>query len=467
MISSAPISTIRRMVMSRMPAAVVVAVCALWAPGIAMGAASPPTLTGSIANGGNLSGAVSTAIAGHYAYVPGYYSGVVDAVDISNPANPVVAGSSGWSSSLVAASGINVSGGYAYVVSKNRNGPKGSGSNDDGTGNSLTILDIATDPTHPAIVGVVRDAVRLFGAYGVAVKGNYAYVAAQGCLSGQPCPNPNVGDAFAVVDISSPAASRIVATLANSSLPAPWTGSGALKHPTAVAIAGNYAFVTASYTDRLTILDISNPLAPKIVASLQDASQLNFDVDVVVANGYAYVADQASGLGRVAVVDVQNPASPVVVGTVTNSTWLNGAYRIRARGNFVYVSAVYAGAVSAIDVSSPTAPRFAGGYKSSAILNRTTGLDIDPTGRYVIAVSPFLFTDVQPLYPPYPFDPGGPTLIGTAAVVAIDPVAITVAIGPPRTSRSRRATQSHPFAVDWTTAPLACAQAQRRRRTPR
>ncbi len=417
--------------MPRARAAVVVAACALWTPAIAMGANAPPNLTGSVANGGSLSGALATAISGHYAYIPGYYSGVVDAVDISDPTNPVIAGSSAWSSSLVNATTINVSNGYAYVVSKNRNGPHGSGSNDNGTGNSLTILDIATDPTHPAIVGVVKDAVRLFGAYGVAVKGNYAYVAAQGCLGGQPCPNPNVGDSFAVIDISSPAAPTIVATLANSSLPAPWTGSGALKHATAVAIAGNYAFVTASYTNRLTILDISNPHAPQIVASLQDASQLNFDVDVTVANGYAYVADQASGLGRVAVVDVHSPAHPFVVSTVTNSTWLNGAYRIRALGNFVYVAATYSGAVSAIDVSSPAAPRFTGGYKSSAVLNRAPGLDIDPAGRYVIAVSPFLSTDTQPIYPPYPFDPGGSTLTGTAAVIALDPVAITVAIAPP------------------------------------
>jgi hypothetical protein len=406
------------------------AACALWAPGLAMAAASPPTLTGSVANGGNLSGAIATAIAGHYAYTPGYYSGVVNAVDITDPNNPVVAGSSAWSSSLVNASTINVAGGYAYVVSKNRNGPSGTGSNDDGSGNSLTILDIATNPARPAIVGFVRDPVKLFGAYGVAVQGKYAYIAAQGCLSGQPCPTPNVGDSFVVIDISTPSAPTIVATLMNSSLPAPWAGTGALKHPTAVAIAGNYAFVTASYTNRLTILDISNPLAPQIVSSLQDASQLNFDVDVVVANGYAYVADQASGLGRVAVVDVHNPASPVIVGTVTNSTYLNGAYRIRAFGNFVYVAATYAGAVSAIDVSDPTAPRFAGGYQSSAVLNRAPGLDIDPTGRYVIAVSPFLSTDPQPIYPPYPFDPGGPTLTGTVAVVALDPVPITVTIAP-------------------------------------
>ena len=105
---------------------------------------------------------------------------------------------------------MNIVGGYAYVASKNRNGPNGSNSNDDGSGNSLTILDIATNPAQPTVVGSVRDPINLFGAYGVAVSGNYAYVAAQGCLSGKPCPNPNVGDSFAVVDISNPANPTIV-----------------------------------------------------------------------------------------------------------------------------------------------------------------------------------------------------------------------------------------------------------------
>ena len=45
----------------------------------------------------------------------------------------------------------------------------------------------------------------------------------------------------------------------NSALPAPWTGTNALKHATSVAVSGNYAYVTASYSNRLTVLDISDP----------------------------------------------------------------------------------------------------------------------------------------------------------------------------------------------------------------
>ena len=318
---------------------------------------------------------------------------------------------------------------------------------------------MASNPAQPTVVGSVRDPVNLFGAYGVAVSGHYVYVAAQGCLTGQPCPNPNVGNSFAVVDVSNPANPTIVATLHNNSLPAPWTGTQALDHASSVAISGNYAYVTASYSNRLTVINISNPLNPTIVASLQDASQLEFDVDVAVQNGYAYVADQASGLGRVAVVDISSPASPKIVGSVTNSTWLNGAYRIRVHGNFAYVSAVYAATVAAIDISDPANPRVAGGYTSTATLNRTTGLDLDSSGRYLVASSPYLATQSQTNYPPYPAQSGGPTNTGTISTVNLDPATLSVAITPSSepAKTTTLTTASFAFSTNDAVASVRCA----------
>ena len=228
-------------------------------------------------------------------------------------------------------------------------------------------------------------------------------MAAQGCLSGQPCPNPNVGDSFAVIDISNPANPTIVSSLSNSNLPSPWTGTGALKHACSVFVSGNYAYVTAAYSNRLTVIDISTPTSPQIVASKQDANKLDFPVDVAAAGGYAYVADQGSGQGRLAVVDVHTPTNPQIVGLLDNTnTLLNGAYRIRLRGNFAYMSAINSGTVSAVDISNPAAPRVVGNVTDTAHLNRTTGLEVDATGRYIVASSPYLSTQSQPLFPPYP-----------------------------------------------------------------
>ena len=386
-----------------------------------------PVLSGFVSNSTSLSGATSVATAGHYAYVTGYYPGTLTAIDFSNPAAPVIAGSSPASNGLLNASTVNISGGYAYVVSKNRNGLSGSGSNDDGTGNSLTILDIATNPASPSIVGTVRDANTLFGAYGVATSGHYAFVAAQGCLNGQPCPSP-VGSAFAVIDIGNPASPSIVAALHNTSLPAPWKGSGAFGHATSVAISGNYAYVTAAYSNHLTVVNIANPLSPTIVASLLDATNLNFPVDVAVSGNYAYVVDQTSP-GRMTVVNVSNPASPQVVASLANSV-LNGAYRIRLRGRLAYVSASSTNDLAVIDISNPLSPRLAASLTNGARLHKTTGLDIDPSGRYVLASSPYLSSEAQPLYPPYALQPEGPTLTGTVSAITLDPSPIAASITP-------------------------------------
>jgi hypothetical protein len=391
-------------------------------------AALTPVLSGPIADSMTLPGATSVAVAGHYAYVTDYYAGKLSAFDIINPASPVLVGSSPSSAGLLNASTVNVAGGYAFVVSKNRNGPLGSESNDDGTGDSLTILDISSNPASPAIVGQIHDSNTLFGSYGITVVGHYAYVASQGCLSGQPCTNHAVGCAFAVIDIANPASPTIVAALHSASLPQPWSTTGALGHITAVAISGTTAYLTAAYQSRLTAISIANPLNPKIIASLKDTTNLAFPVDVAISGHYAYVVDQTT-LGRLAVVDISNPSNPQIVASLANSA-LNGAYRIRLHGDFAYISASSGADVAVIDVSNPLSPRLAASVADPAHLNKTTGLDLDASGGYVFASSPFLSNQSQPLYPPYALQPSGPTLTGTISAITLDPTPIAASIVP-------------------------------------
>ncbi len=403
---------------------------ALVAPASAL-ASQNPLLSGSTQDPVNLSGASAVAISGSYAYTAAYWAGELTAVNISNPAAPVVAGESPTSNNLLDASNVTISGGDAYVVSKNRNlSPT---SNDDGTGNSLTILDVTTNPAVPAVVGSVRDTNELFGAYGVAVSGGYAFVAAQGVLNGQPtAPDTGTGS-FAVVDVhTNPALPAIVAHLDNNALPAPFTGTNALEHASSVAISGHYAYVTSQYSDALTIIDISNPLSPTIVSTLTDTTNLANAADVAVQGNYAYVADQTSNPAHAnfTVVDVSNPAAPVVVGSVIGLNALSGAYRVRVLNNFAYVSADTANTVAAIDISNPAAPRLTGAVTDSAHLNSTIGLDVDPTGHYVIAASPRLSSESTPAYPPFPQQAGGPSATGTVSTITLDPSAFTVAIAP-------------------------------------
>ena len=405
--------------------ATLVSLVVLSAPASALASGSPQLAGTPLSDAVNLSGATSVAVSGNIAYTTDYAGGQVTAVDISNPAFPVVVGTSGVAQTyLQNASTINIAGNFAYVVSKNRNGPKisGGGTNDDGTGNSLTILDLST-PGSPLIKGHLTDAVNMFGAYGVAVSGGFAYVAAQGCLAGQPCPNALVGNSFTVVNVSNPLSPTPVITLHN---PTSGTFVNALDHADSVAISGNFAYVTSSYSNTLTVIDISNPASPTIVKAFTDPA-INFPVDVAISGNFAYVVNQLSTPPNLTVLDISTPASPKVVGSVTNG-FLNGAYRIRVHGNFAYISGSSAHAIGVVDISNPTNPILVAGLSDAAHFNNTTGLDVDATG-HLIVTSPFLSTESFSLYPPFP-SPAGPTFAtGTVSDVTLDPLPIGVRIG--------------------------------------
>ncbi len=394
----------------------------------AFAAPAPLTYTGSASDNTTLDTTTSVAVAGHYAYTTAYHGGTLTAVDISNPAAPVVTGATPSVPYLVGSSTVNIFNGYAYVASKNRNAS--ASSNDDGSGNSLTIVDVHTNPAQPMIVGHLQDATHLFGAYGITVSGHYAYVAAQGLLQGQPnTPDPSEGS-FSIIDVSNPANPTLVSHLDNEvpPLPAPWTTLDVLRHITSVAISGHYAFVTAFYSDRLTVIDIANPASPAVVASLQDNVNLSSPADVTISGNYAYVADQSANPqhANLTIVDVSNPLNPQVVGSVIAPS-MSGAYRVRLRGNFAYVSGSNADAVTAVDVSNPALPRVASSITDPGHLNRTTGLDIDPAGQYIVASSPFNTSESNQTFPPFT------AAHGTITAIRIDPNPIAVAISPTST----------------------------------
>jgi len=448
-----------------MPVAVLLAALAgLIVPAGAAASATAPVLAGAVSDATNLSATVSVAVSGNYAYTTAYHAGELTAVDISNPSSPVIAGESApfLDTNLIGGSNVAIAGGYAFVVSKNRNLSQmtnssdcTTGSNDDGNGNSLTILDIHTDPAHPAIVGTIRDTGKLFGSYGVAVSGNYAYVAYQGLLGGQPCRPDTSQGGFTVVDITSVGGPKIVANLDSATLPSQF--QGAFYHSTSVQITGTTAYVTAFYGARVTVVDISTPTSPRIVASLHDGNNLALPADLAVQGHYVYVANQTSGTApQFTVLDVSNPATPTVVSTITNSTLLGGAYRIRVHGDFAYISASSANTMAVIDISDPTHPRIAGTLTDSGHLHRTTGLDLDTSGAYVVTSSPYLATESNTTYPPYPLQQGGPTATGTISVIQLDPTPISVQISSGPASLTAQTSATFAFAASDSVAAFTC-----------
>ena len=165
---------------------------------------------------------------------------------------------------------------------------------------------------------------------GTAVSGNYLYAAIQ-------------TGGLAVVDISDPAAARVVASRN--------TGGTAYS----VFIHGDYAYV-ANGESGLAVIDISNPLAPVLAASRDTTGD---STDITVSGNYAYLADGASGLAVIDITDPENPGASVSYRDGTEGP--GTAVGVAAAGNYILV-ADYAGDLDVIDVSDPSAPVQVNGY---------------------------------------------------------------------------------------------------------
>jgi hypothetical protein len=96
---------------------------------------------------------------------------------------------------------------------------------------------------------------------------------------------------LAILDIDQPLHPRIVATL------------GGITNPTAIAVQFRYAFITDA--KGLHTIDITDPAKPRLAASVPIPDARN----VYVARTYAYVA---AGREGVVIVDVENPERPFI-----------------------------------------------------------------------------------------------------------------------------------------------------------
>jgi hypothetical protein len=411
--------------------------------GVAVAAAqSVPIIVGTVRNPStglyqnSLSGPVAVATQntpqGWYAYAPSYYNNDLAAISMVDPTHPTIVGygtPNDGGTQLDGSSTVNIFGGIAYVVSKNQNGScsgvVGSptcNNNDNGTGNALALFNVTANPAAPQYLGSISDAAtphsNLFGAYGVTVTAingtQYAVVAAQGCLTGQPCPHSTFGNDLALISLTDPSSPQYAGSVSNATA----TSQGwpnALNHPTAVAVSGNYAYVTSFYGRAFTVVNIANPANPTVVwssnkGSTTDAADFPQPSDVTIQGNYAYVANQntnASGQGTFTVVDIANPLSPSVVGTV-NSVGLAGGYRVRVSGNTAYVAAHNANAITDIDITVPADPIVTASTVSQAYLYGTSGLDLmNLSGNeYVIASSSKLSSEPSSNYPPFPASTG-------------------------------------------------------------
>jgi hypothetical protein len=203
------------------------------------------------------------------------------------------------------ARGVAIDGNYAYVADHSA---------------GLQIINI-TNPASPTLAatydtpGYARN---------VAIDGNYAYVA-------------DYATGLVVINIMNPASPTLAGT---------YDTPGSARD---VAVDGNYAYV-ADYSSGLIVVNITNPASPTLAGSYDTPGTA---LGVKIAGNYAYVADGTSGLQ---VINITNPASPTLAGTYDTP---GSAYDVAIAGNYAYV-ADYGSGLQVINITTPSSPTLAG-----------------------------------------------------------------------------------------------------------
>lgn len=295
-------------------------------------------------SGGGLAIDGSTAFIGHGKRVL--------ALDVSNPSSPRLVGQSPVLPHFV--SDIEIVGSFLYVA--------------DELG-GLRILarsnlqEAGFYPT-PSMV------------FDVAIQSPYAYLAEK--------------EGLRILDVSDPAAPRLIRFLYTSAIPIRISVSGRYaavsydfsglieiydvtqpSNPVSLSqinvpgmiggvwLSGSLLFAVNGVTSDqslhgLRIFDLSNPRAPSQIGFVN----LFAPVDLAIANNYAYVIDT---FDRLFIVDISNPAAPRLVGQGIFSTGLNN--KIRVAGQVAYV--MQASRLVIISVANPSSPQQLGSYALS------------------------------------------------------------------------------------------------------
>ena len=279
---------------------------------------------------GNVPTAAIGAIAGGYTYIStqGNYTYATNptslvVIDVSNPANPVVVGTT--TSGLSGAGELSVQGNYAYVIN--------------GSADSIQVFNIS-NPAAPVNIGSVSTGAN--PAISLNVQGNYLYSVSYG--------NNNLQ----VFNISNPAAPVSV-------------GSTSVTTPWSITVQGIYAYVVTSGTNLLQVINVSNPAAPFV------ENFIGVDpgpYSVYIQGSYAYVASDAGT--ALQIVNISNPVNIYIVGTYSDS--LNN-YAIYVQGHYAYLTT--SNSLQVIDVSNPATPTLVG---SVSMQNYAYSISIQ--GRY-------------------------------------------------------------------------------------
>ena len=237
-------------------------------------------------------------------------------------------------------------------------------------GDGLDILDVA-DPDAPRLLG--NAATNLYGAYGLAVVDGLAYTGSE------------LGQRLVIVDVTNP----LRPTRISSVFTPGWV--------TSVAVAGQRAFVSDSFTRRgIQIASVAVPRSAAVVATLDVGPQYVSRMIVRGRFGYLPVSDPESSLQ---IVDLDDPRAPKRRGTLA----LGGVQDIGVTDRAVV--ALRTDGIDIVDASDPDRPIRAGSIELSG-----TPYAVATQGQTIFVT---VGSDLQ-IYTLQ--DPSAPALIGTLPI---------------------------------------------------
>jgi YD repeat-containing protein len=363
-----------------------------------------PRLIGSLQPPGHANDVV---VSGTHAYLIG---GTFYSVDISDPQHPILVGSTPADDGREAV----VFGDYVLTVSMSSFA-------------GFQSIDIA-DPEHPVVVGQTLTG---GSGLGIALSNTCALVASgfdlhvvdvtnpigAPLVAALPTPWPAdlaiqgtnlyaaVGwDGFEVIDLADPRNPQISAILPLSGM------------TTTIAVAGPYAYAVGRYFD---VIDIQSA-TPFVAASLS----LWYPRDVALAGNYAYVTAGDSG---VAVVDIADPLHPALLGYVPTFGW---TYAIQVRGSHAYLLDEIRGLLIA-DISNPEDPQIVGALPAGSVMpDLRSSLAVSGDYLYVGRNVPGALHVVDVSHPRSPWIAGKVDLMyGVQAVTAVGALAYVANCG--------------------------------------
>ncbi len=146
---------------------------------------------------------------------------------------------------------------------------------------------------------------------------------------------------------------------------------------------GNYLYVASNLANTLQVIDISDSSNPTAIWQLVDNVALDWIRWLAFSDNYIYAT--VSNYDALQVIDISDPTSPEIVWTFRDTTTLNWPRDIKIIGNYAYISNYDGDGLSIINITNPENPILEWNITDTTTLNWARWIEISWNYAYVSA----------------------------------------------------------------------------------